>query len=93
MGYAAVADPDEVLVQIYHGDSPDNWGRFSDPVVDELFEQQKVERDEKKRIQLAKDLQKRIIEKTLWLPGPVVDASSRCGRRTSATTNRCPAIG
>src|SRR5262245_56667556 len=40
--------------------SPSNWGRFHDPVVDQLFEQQKVERDAQKRAQLVKDMQKRI---------------------------------
>jgi ABC-type transport system substrate-binding protein len=50
-------------------DSPENWGRFKDPVVDELFHQQKVERDETKRAQLVKDMQKRIIEKNWEILG------------------------
>jgi peptide/nickel transport system substrate-binding protein len=64
-GFAAAADPDEVMAK-FLSDSPENWGRFKDPVVDDLFEKQKVETDEQKRIQLVKDMQKRIIEKT-WL--------------------------
>jgi ABC-type transport system substrate-binding protein len=67
-GTSAVADPDELLVKFTTGASL-NWGRFSDPVVDKLFEQQKVELDEQKRIQLAKDLQKEVIKKAWWLPG------------------------
>jgi peptide/nickel transport system substrate-binding protein len=68
MGTATVADPDEMLVRYTTGAS-NNYGRFSDPVVDKLFELQKVERDAQKRIQLAKDLQKELINKALWLPG------------------------
>jgi ABC-type transport system substrate-binding protein len=49
--------------------SPENWGRFKDPLVDELFEKQKVERDEQQRAQLVKDMQKRILEKTWVIPG------------------------
>jgi peptide/nickel transport system substrate-binding protein len=67
-GTAAVADPDEMLVRFTTGAS-NNWGRFSDPVVDKLFEQQKVEFDEQKRIQLAKDLQKEVLKKAWWLAG------------------------
>ena len=45
-----------------------NYGRFSDPVLDKLFEQQKVELDEQKRIDLAKELQKELIRKAWWMP-------------------------
>jgi peptide/nickel transport system substrate-binding protein len=67
-GFAAAADPDEVMSK-FTSNSPENWGRFKDQVVDELFEKQKVERDEQKRAQLVKDMQKRIIEKTWVIPG------------------------
>jgi peptide/nickel transport system substrate-binding protein len=61
-------DPDEMLVKFTTGSSI-NYGRFSDPVLDKLFEQQKVELDEQKRIDLAKELQKLVITKAWWLPG------------------------
>ena len=64
-GFAAAADPDEVMSK-FLSNSPENWGRYKDSVVDDLFEKQKVERDEQKRAQLVKDMQKRIIEKT-WI--------------------------
>ena len=67
-GFAAAADPDEVMSQ-FTSDSPANWGRYKDPVVDELFNKQKVERDEQKRAQLVKDMQKRIIEKSWQIMG------------------------
>jgi peptide/nickel transport system substrate-binding protein len=68
MGTSAVADPDELLIKFTTGAS-NNWGRFSDPIIDTLFEQQKVELDAKKRIHLAKELQKELIKKAWWLPG------------------------
>jgi len=49
--------------------SPENWDRFKDPMVDDLFEKQKVESDEQKRAELVKEMQKRIIEKTWELVG------------------------
>ncbi len=67
-GSSAAGDPDEVLVKFLGGASP-NWGRFDDPKVNELFEQQKVERDPQKRIQQVQDLQKQVINKAWWLPG------------------------
>jgi len=67
-GFAAAADPDEVMSK-FLSNSPENWGRFKDPIVDELFEKQKVERDEQQRAQLVKDMQKRILEKTWVIPG------------------------
>jgi peptide/nickel transport system substrate-binding protein len=67
-GFAAAGDPDEVMSK-FTSNSPENWGRFKDPVVDELFEKQKIERDEQKRIQLVQDMQKRIIEKNWMLMG------------------------
>jgi len=67
-GSSAVSDPDEMLVRFTTGAS-NNWGRFSEPVVDKLFEQQKVELDEQKRVQLAKDLQKEVLKKAWWLAG------------------------
>jgi peptide/nickel transport system substrate-binding protein len=38
-------------------------------VVDQLFEQQKVERDAQKRAQLVHDMQKRIIDQTWEIMG------------------------
>lgn len=67
-GTATVGDPDELLTK-FVSKNADNWGRFSDPLVDQLFDQQKVELDEAKRGQLVKDLQRQVINKAWWLPG------------------------
>jgi peptide/nickel transport system substrate-binding protein len=67
-GSSAAGDPDEVLTKFITGGSP-NWGRFSEPEADRLFELQKVERDEQKRIQQVKDLQRAVMQKVWWIPG------------------------
>jgi peptide/nickel transport system substrate-binding protein len=67
-GYAAAGDPDEVLVK-FTSKASNNWGRFSDPAIDDLYEKQKVELDEQKRIQLVKDLQKRLMSRTWEIVG------------------------
>jgi peptide/nickel transport system substrate-binding protein len=61
-------DPDELMNKFTTGASA-NYGKFSDPEVDKLYEQQKLELDEKKRIELVKQMQKLIIGKGHFLPG------------------------
>lgn len=65
---AAAGDPDELLVKFISGGSP-NWGRFSEPKADALFDQQKVALDEQKRVQMVKDMQRAVLEKAYWIPG------------------------
>jgi peptide/nickel transport system substrate-binding protein len=67
-GSATVGDPDEMLDKFVTGAS-ENWGRFSDPVVDKLYEQQSREMDPQKRIQLVKELDKRVLEKVWRIQG------------------------
>jgi ABC-type transport system substrate-binding protein len=47
----------------------ENWGRFSDPVVDALFQQQAKAMNEQERMQLVKDMDKRILEKVWRIQG------------------------
>jgi peptide/nickel transport system substrate-binding protein len=67
-GSQTVGDPDELLDKFITGAS-ENWGRFSDPVVDKLYEQQSREMDEQKRIELVKQLDKRVLEKVWRIQG------------------------
>jgi ABC-type transport system substrate-binding protein len=67
-GTSTVGDPDELLVK-FTTKSSSNWGRFSEPAADKLFDLQKVELDEQKRIQLVIDMQKEILKKAWWIPG------------------------
>jgi peptide/nickel transport system substrate-binding protein len=67
-GSATVGDPDEMLDKFVTGAS-ENWGRFSDPMVDALFQQQAREMDEQKRIQLVREIDKRVLEKVWRIHG------------------------
>jgi peptide/nickel transport system substrate-binding protein len=67
-GSQTVGDPDELLDKFITGAS-ENWGRFSDPVVDKLFEQQSREMDEQKRIELVQQIDRRILEKVWRIQG------------------------
>jgi len=67
-GSATVGDPDEMLVRYTTGASA-NYGRFSDPVVDGLFQQQAREMDEQKRKQLVQQIDRRILEKVWRIQG------------------------
>jgi len=44
-------------------------GRFSEPGGDKLFEQQKGEVKEEKRVQLVREMQREVIKKAWWIPG------------------------
>jgi peptide/nickel transport system substrate-binding protein len=64
----ASKDPDyQLRTYITGGDG--NYGLISDPVVDELYKKQQVELDEEKRIALVHDLQRRMLDQMLWVPG------------------------
>jgi peptide/nickel transport system substrate-binding protein len=67
-GSATVGDPDEMMDKFVTGGS-ENWGRFSEPVVDALYAQQAKEMNEQKRIQMVKEMQKVLLQKTWWLQG------------------------
>jgi peptide/nickel transport system substrate-binding protein len=67
-GSATVGDPDEMLDKFVTG-AQENWGRFSDPMIDALFAQQSREMDEQKRIQLVKEIDKRVLQKAWRIHG------------------------
>jgi len=67
-GSSTGGDPDQMFNKFITGGSS-NWSRFSEPLVDALYEQQKIEMNVQKRIQLVKEMQKRVLEKAWWIPG------------------------
>jgi len=67
-GSTTVGDPDEMLDKFVTG-QPENWGRMSDPVLDDLFSLQSKEMNEAKRIQLVKEMIKRILTKAWRIEG------------------------
>lgn len=67
-GSTTVGDPDEMLDKFVTG-QPENWGRMSDPVLDDLFALQSREMNEAKRIQLVKEMITRILTKAWRIEG------------------------
>jgi peptide/nickel transport system substrate-binding protein len=66
-GSTMIGDPDELMVKFVAGSST-NFGRFSEPMADALFEQQKTQMNAQKRIQLVKEMQTAILQKAWWIP-------------------------
>jgi peptide/nickel transport system substrate-binding protein len=67
-GSSTVGDPDEMLDK-FTSTGQENWGRFKEPVADALYEQQAVEMQEAKRLQLVKELQTAVLQKMWYIPG------------------------
>jgi len=61
-------DPDQFLNRFTTG-SPLNYGRFSDPVLDDLYSRQTRATDPAERKKLVLELQKRVLDQAYYLPG------------------------
>jgi len=61
-------DPDQFLNRYTTG-APANYGRFSDPALDDLFSRQARTVDPVERRKLVIDLQKRVLEQVYYMPG------------------------
>ena len=61
-------DPDQFLGRYVTG-STQNWGRFSDPRVDDLFSRQARSLDSGERKKAITDLQKIVLENAYYMPG------------------------
>jgi peptide/nickel transport system substrate-binding protein len=61
-------DPDQFLNRYTTGASA-NYGRFSDPVLDDLFSRQARTIDVNERRKLVIELQKRVLEQAYYMPG------------------------
>jgi peptide/nickel transport system substrate-binding protein len=61
-------DPDQFLGGYTTGASA-NYGRFSDPVLDDLFSRQARTIDRTERRKLVIELQKRVLEQAYYMPG------------------------
>jgi peptide/nickel transport system substrate-binding protein len=65
---AYIDDPDQLLYQYITG-SPSNWGRFSNPAIDDLYSRQSRTLDPVERRKLVIEMQKLILENAYHLPG------------------------
>jgi len=61
-------DPDQFLGRYVTG-STQNWGRYSDPRLDDLFSRQARTLDPTERLRLVKELQKIVLENAYYMPG------------------------
>jgi peptide/nickel transport system substrate-binding protein len=61
-------EPDQFLNR-YVTKAPQNWGRFSDPAIDDLFARQARSVDPAERRKLVFELQKRVLAQTYYMPG------------------------
>ena len=61
-------DPDQFLNR-YSTGAPANYGRFSDPVLDDLFSRQARAIDPAERKKTVIELQKRVLEQAYYMPG------------------------
>jgi peptide/nickel transport system substrate-binding protein len=67
-GVEYMDDPDVILNRYISGD-PNNWGRSSDPAIDDLFARQARSVDPVERRKLVIELQKRVLDNAYYLPG------------------------
>jgi peptide/nickel transport system substrate-binding protein len=61
-------DPDQFLGRYATG-STQNWGRFSDPQIDDLFSRQARALDPVERKKLINQIEKLVLEKAYFMPG------------------------
>jgi peptide/nickel transport system substrate-binding protein len=61
-------DPDLFLQRYTTGD-PNNWGRFSDPGIDDLFARQTRSLDPSERKRLINEIEKIVLENAYYIPG------------------------
>jgi peptide/nickel transport system substrate-binding protein len=67
-GVEFMDDPDVILRRYTTGD-PQNWGRFSDPVLDDLYSRQARALDPAERRKAVFEIQRRVLDNAYYLPG------------------------
>src|SRR3989442_1007307 len=65
---APIDDPDQLLAPYITG-SPQNWARFSNPAIDDLYSRQARTLDPVERRKLVIELQKIVLENAYHIPG------------------------
>jgi peptide/nickel transport system substrate-binding protein len=61
-------DPDASLQNFITNGQGNDWF-ISDPEIDDLFKKQSVELNEKKRLELVYEIQRRALDQMYWIPG------------------------
>jgi oligopeptide transport system substrate-binding protein len=61
-------DPVSFLRALFHSESPDNYARYSDQVVDDLLDRASVEQDEAERSEMLQEAHRLILESGIVMP-------------------------
>ena len=61
-------DPQNFLDILFHSESSSNHTAYNNPKVDNLLEQARVERDQKKRFELYHQVEQILVEDSPWVP-------------------------
>jgi len=61
-------DPQDFLDILFHSDSSINHGNYSNPAVDAILEEARIEQDPARRIELYQRAEQMIVDDAAWLP-------------------------
>ena len=61
-------DPQDFLDILFHTDSETNHGAYSNPEVDAILEEARIERDGNRRVELYNKVEQMIIDDAAWVP-------------------------
>lgn len=61
-------DPQDFLDLLFHSESATNHTNYSNPEVDQLLEEARVEQDEERRMELYHEVERMILEDAPWIP-------------------------
>ena len=68
LGWSAdYLDPENFLDQLFHSESEGNNSNYSNPQIDALLEQARVERDSTTRLQMYQDIERMILDDAPWV--------------------------
>lgn len=69
LGWSAdYPDPQDFLDIMFHSASSNNHMNYSNPEVDRLLEEARVEQDNERRLQLYQEIERMIVEDAPWIP-------------------------
>jgi len=61
-------DPEDVLDILFHSASRQNNTRYTNPEIDALLEQARVDQDPEHRLATYQDVERRLVQDAVWLP-------------------------
>ena len=61
-------DPQDFLDILFHTESSINHGGYSNPIVDGILEEARIEPDVTRRVSLYRDAEERIVQDAAWVP-------------------------